>query len=78
MSKMPSLKAREVLEVLFAVGFAKIRTTGSHIRLKKGNNLVTVALHSKVSVPKGTLASIIRQSGMTREEFLNALKKKSV
>ncbi|MFQ5452408.1 MAG: type II toxin-antitoxin system HicA family toxin [Candidatus Paceibacterota bacterium] len=73
---MPSLKAREVLEVLFAAGFKKLRTSGSHIRLKKGKRLVTVAYHSKTTVPKGTLSSIIRQSGLTRKKFLEILKKR--
>lgn len=76
MSKMPSLKAREILEILFAAGFEKVRTSGSHIRLRKGQNLVTVAFHSKGNIPKGTLANIIRQSGLTRNEFMKMLKKK--
>lgn len=76
MSKMPSLKAREILVILFAAGFEKVRTSGSHIRLAKGNHFVTIAFHSKGTVPKGTLASIIRQSGLTREQFIKLIKKK--
>jgi len=74
MSKLPSLKSREVLSVLFAHGFEKVRTTGSHIRLRKGKSLVTVAFHSKGEVPKGTLKSIVRQSGLTREGFFKKKK----
>ncbi|OGY11809.1 MAG: hypothetical protein A3H88_03880 [Candidatus Blackburnbacteria bacterium RIFCSPLOWO2_02_FULL_44_9] len=69
MSKLPFLKSREVLSLLFACGFEKVCTTGSHIRLRKGKHLVTVAFHSKGSIPVGTLKSIIRQSGLTQEEF---------
>lgn len=71
MSKTPSFKAREVLEILFAAGFEKVRTSGSHIRLRKGKHLVTVSFHTKGTVPKGTLKSIIRQTGMTPEQFLS-------
>lgn len=75
MSKTPSLKAREVLELLFKAGFVKLRTSGSHIRLEKGDNRVTVPFHSKGNIPIGTLKSIIRQSGMTSEEFFAKYKK---
>lgn len=67
MSKMPSFKAREVLEILFKSGFKKIRTTGSHIRLIKGDRFVTVPFHSKGNIPKGTLESIIKQSKLPKE-----------
>ena len=69
MSKLPSLKSREVLTILFAHGFEKVRAAGSHIRLQKERRLVTVAFHSRGDVPKGTLKSIIKQSGLTQEEF---------
>ena len=69
MSKLPSLKSREILTILFKNGFEKIRTSGSHIRLIKGNNLVTVPFHASKTVPKGTLKSIIRQSGIPQSEF---------
>ena len=77
MSKLPSFKAREVIDILFKAGFEKIRTSGSHIRLKKGNKLVTVPMHSKGTVPKGILSSIICQSGMTKDKFLSFFKKQS-
>lgn len=62
MSKLPSFKAREILEILFAAEFEKVRISGSHIRLRKGNISVTVPFHSKGTIPAGTLHSIIRQS----------------
>lgn len=69
MSKLPSFKAREVLEILFREGFEKVRTSGSHIRLRKNNRLVTVPFHSKGNILIGTLKSIIKQSGLTAEKF---------
>ncbi|MBI4999383.1 type II toxin-antitoxin system HicA family toxin [Candidatus Gottesmanbacteria bacterium] len=59
MSRLPSLKAREVLSILFEHGFEKVRTSGSHIRLRKGVRSVTVPFHPSRTVPKGTLNSIL-------------------
>ena len=70
MSKMPSLKAREVLQILFSNGFMKIRTSGSHMRFVKGNRFVAVPFHASKTIPKGTLNSIIRQSGIPKEKFV--------
>ncbi|HLB60215.1 MAG TPA: type II toxin-antitoxin system HicA family toxin [Patescibacteria group bacterium] len=69
MSKLPLLKSREVLSILFFHGFEKVRTAGSHIRLKKGKHLVTVSFHPSKTVPKGTLKSIIKQSGLQEKDF---------
>ena len=69
MSKLPSLKSREVLTILFKNGFEKVRTAGSHIRLRKDNYLVTVPYHAVKTIPRGTLKSIIKQSGIPQEEF---------
>lgn len=69
MSKLPSFRAREILEILFREGFEKVRTSGSHIRLRKNDRFVTVPFHSKGTIPKGTLKSIIHQSGLTMDRF---------
>ncbi len=70
MPNLPSLKSREVLKILFAHGFQKIRTSGSHIRLRKGSLFVTVPFHASRDIPIGTLRSIIRQADLTPEEFI--------
>lgn len=69
MLKLPSYKAREVLNILFKAGFEKVRTTGSHIRLRKDDKYVTVPFHSKGTIPKGTLQNIIRQSQLPSDLF---------
>jgi predicted RNA binding protein YcfA (HicA-like mRNA interferase family) len=70
--KLPALKAREVIRLLESVGFYEVRQRGSHLQLKRGNLLVTVPVHSGDLNP-GTLHSIIRQAGMTVDEFLTLL-----
>lgn len=44
------------------------RQKGSHKIFKRGELRVTVPVHSKV-LKKGTLSSIIKQSGLRVEEF---------
>lgn len=72
--KLPSLKSREVLSVLFREGFMERRICGSHLTLVKGERRVTVPL-GKGHLPPGTLNSIIRQAGLTRQKFLELLRK---
>jgi predicted RNA binding protein YcfA (HicA-like mRNA interferase family) len=74
MPKLPRVTARETLRALQADGWRIVRTAGSHAHLghaiKPG--IVTVALHSGI-IPLGTLRSIIRQAGMTVDQFTNLL-----
>jgi predicted RNA binding protein YcfA (HicA-like mRNA interferase family) len=53
------------------LGFFVIRQSGSHVRLAKANRQVTVPMHRSLVV--GTLQSILRQAGITLEEFQNVL-----
>ncbi|MEK9143520.1 MAG: type II toxin-antitoxin system HicA family toxin [Patescibacteria group bacterium] len=71
MSKLPSLKSLEVLSILFAHGFEKVRTSGSYIRLRKDHRYVTVPYHTGKTIPAGTLRSILRQAELTPEQFLS-------
>ncbi len=72
MSKLPVVSGSEVVKVLVKLGFQHVRTTGDHAILKKednsGKKVVPVPLHKELA--KGTLLSLIHQSGLTREEFL--------
>jgi len=75
MDALPVIKPREVIKALLRGGFYVHHQTGSHARLMhstKAELRVTVPIHSK-DIPKGTLRRIIRQAGLTIEEFLNLL-----
>ena len=73
MPEYPVLKPKEVFITLNKAGFIKIRQKGSHAQFKKGNMLVTVPVHQR-DLPLIVIKSIIRQSGMTLEEFKEFLK----
>lgn len=73
MSKLPTLKSRDVIRALQKAGFVEHRHKGSHKIFKKDNLRVTVPVHSR-DVKKGTLRGIIEQAGLTEEEFIEFLK----
>lgn len=74
--KLPRLSGREVIKILAKCGFSIARQKGSHIILVKetdnGKKPVVVPNHDEID--KGTLLEIIRQAGLTRDEFINFLK----
>jgi len=66
MSKLPSSK--QINKVLINNGFTFASQRGSHVKYKKGNRTVIVPSPKK-EIPLGTFRSIIRQSGLIREDF---------
>ncbi len=76
MARLPILSGREILKVFLKCGYERTTHEGSHVTLKKvvGGKayLVTVPLYDDIAT--GLLLRIIRQSDMTREQFLAQLK----
>ena len=75
--KLPIVSGSQIIKLLEKEGFTITRQKGSHISLhKKAENgkiiLVVVPKHKEIK--KGTLLSIIRQTGMARDEFIEKLK----
>ena len=63
---------RKVTRALESVGFTYVRTKGSHAVYRGQDGRVTVIPQHGV-VKRGTLASILRQAGLTPAEFLKLL-----
>jgi len=72
MSKLPALKPSQVIKVLEKAGFSFVRQKGSHRIYVKGNRGITIPFHNR-DLKKGTLRHIIKQAGLTVEEFLKLL-----
>ena len=72
--RLPALRPRKVLKALRKAGFYEDHRTGSHVILyKEGHpNPVSVPWHSK-ALKRGTLFRIIKDAGLTPEEFLKLL-----
>ena len=78
MARLPILTGREIIKALERAGFERRNQVGSHVQLigvdTEGNkHLVTVPDHGNKEIPIGTLLSILRQSKLSREEFLEKL-----
>ena len=75
MPSLPVIRPREVVKALLRGGFYIHHQTGSHARLLHRTRTefrVTVPIHSR-DMPKGTLRRVIKQAGLTVEEFLELL-----
>lgn len=70
MSGLPRVSGREVVRALRKTGYERDRQRGSHVVLRQ-----TVSTYRRITVPdhkevaKGTLRAIIRQAGLTVDEF---------
>jgi predicted RNA binding protein YcfA (HicA-like mRNA interferase family) len=74
LSKLPLVSGREVVRALAKIGYERDRQRGSHIVLRQvaePHRRLTVPDHDEIA--KGTLRSIIRESGLTVEEFVDLL-----
>jgi len=70
MSKLRPARPHEVDRVLKRLGFERIRQTGSHgIYRHPDGRWTTLPFHTGRDVPKGTLRNIIKDVGITVEEF---------
>lgn len=70
MTRLPQLSGREVARALKKLGHEKDHQRGSHIVLRQStypHRRIVVPDHDEVA--KGTLRAIIRQIGLTVEQF---------
>jgi len=69
--KLKVLSGIQVCKFLERYGFKEVRRKGCHIVMQKrtGNSTITVPIPNHKELKKGTLKSIIRQSGVSKEEF---------
>lgn len=75
MSVLPRISGREVVSALRKLGYEHDRQKGSHIVLRQTSyphRRIVVPDHREVS--KGTLRAIIRQVGLTVDEFVELLR----
>ena len=70
MPKLPVLSGTEVVKMRERLAFEQVRKRGSHIIMRRGSAGKVVPLHKELKT--GTLAGIIRQAGLTQDEFLKA------
>ena len=70
--KLPrDVSGKEAVRAFRRLGFVFDEQRGSHIRMFKGSVQITVPNHNPI-LPK-TLQSMLRQAGVSLEEFIDAL-----
>jgi len=73
MALRPTLPDK-VIKALIKLGFQIVRQKGSHMVLKHSDGRITVVpIHRGEEMGRGLLAKIIRDTGLSREEFLRIL-----
>ena len=70
MPKLPALTPKELLRILQKAGFKTDHVTGSHYILfhPETKKRITLPFHSK-SLPKGTIYSILKSAGLSKENL---------
>ena len=73
MSRLPVISGQECVKALVKVGFYFRRQEGSHIILRRNNPFCQVVVPNHRQLDRGTLRSIIRQSGLSVDRFIELL-----
>jgi predicted RNA binding protein YcfA (HicA-like mRNA interferase family) len=77
MTKLPPLKAREVVKGLQTLGFEKVRQKGSHAIFHHSDCRRTpVPIHPAKSISPYLLSDILKQLEISEDEFLQAIGRK--
>lgn len=71
MPKLPHVSGSEAVRALQRLGFEIMRQRGSHIVMRRGSSGCVVPNHREIKV--GTLSGVLRQAGVSAEEFMAAL-----
>jgi predicted RNA binding protein YcfA (HicA-like mRNA interferase family) len=72
-TKLPQVSGRECISALSKLGFYIKRQKGSHIVLRRDNPFAQVVVPEHRELDPGTLRGIIRQAGLSVEEFTELL-----
>lgn len=74
MPKLPVVSGQELIKIFKKLGYEIDHQTGSHVILRNKNppyRRLTIPNHKEIA--KGTLRAIIREAGLSREEFMKLL-----
>jgi predicted RNA binding protein YcfA (HicA-like mRNA interferase family) len=72
-SKLPVVSGSECIKALEKIGFVVSRQRGSHISLVRQNPSTQLTVPNHKTIAKGTLRTIIRDAGLSVDEFVDIL-----
>lgn len=73
MSRLPVISGTDCVKALSKVGFEVYRQRGSHIVIVRKSPPAQTTIPNHRELDRGTLRAIIRQTGLTVEEFIELL-----
>lgn len=72
--RFPVVSGRDAVRAFQQLGFVLDHQTGSHAIMYRDNPFGRASIPQHSGVKVGTLLGILRKAGVTREEFLAALR----
>ncbi len=73
MNKLPRVSGRECVKALGKAGFYFKRQEGSHVILRRDDPFAQVVVPDHKELDRGTLRAIIRQAGLSVDEFIHLM-----
>ncbi|MCX5994023.1 MAG: type II toxin-antitoxin system HicA family toxin [Chloroflexi bacterium] len=74
MPRLPVISGKQAIEAFRKIGWKPDRHHGSHIVLIKEKSPIILSIPDHKEIRRGTLRSLIRNAGLTVEEFVALLK----
>lgn len=71
--RLPVVSGAQLVKALSRVGWVSVRQRGSHVRLKHPNRTVSLVVPLHRELKRGTLAGILRDAGVDRDELRRLL-----
>ena len=73
MPSLPVISGADAVRTFSRDGWIAVRQRGSHVIMIKEDSHVSLSVPSHREIARGTLRSLIRDAGLTTEEFIALL-----
>ena len=73
-TKPPLLSGKKIAKAFEKVGYYHVSQRGSHIKIRNDTRQITLIIPDHKEVDRWTLRGIIRDAGLSIEEFIRLLK----
>jgi predicted RNA binding protein YcfA (HicA-like mRNA interferase family) len=71
--RLPVLSGAQLVTALGKLGWIAVRQRGSHVRLKHPDRRVSLVVPLHRELKRGTLAGVLREAGVDRDELRRLL-----
>jgi predicted RNA binding protein YcfA (HicA-like mRNA interferase family) len=73
MSRLPQVSGTDAVRALQKMGFSVRRQHGSHIIMRRNSPFAQTVVPNHKQIDRGTLRAILRQTGLSVDEFVGLL-----